>query len=105
MNTPIGGWKTKLGAGLLGAGSLILANLDLVFALFPELAPWARMISILLLGTGAGTGLLGIAHKLERAARASENKDPSTPDREHLMAAIRFLRRKGYVIQRPDKPV
>lgn len=105
MSTPVGGWKTKLGAVLLGTGSAVLGNLDLVLAIFPEAVPWVRMLSIVMLGAGAGTGMIGIAHKLERAARAAEGR-PDPPDsgdisREQLMASIRFLRSKGYSIRKP----
>lgn len=58
------GWKTKAGALLIFLSSLCFAG-EQAFPI-EEYKPWFHFFSIALSGSGAGLGLMGIGHKLDK---------------------------------------
>jgi len=60
----IGGWMTKVSAGLGIVGATCFAGAEVIPD--PSLAPWLRFAGTIFLGLGGSGGLVGVARKVEK---------------------------------------
>ena len=61
------GWKTKTGAILIGIGGVIAAMGPVLPVELLVYAEWFKFVEIILFAAGAAFGVVGVAHKIEKA--------------------------------------
>ena len=65
-DSPMAGWKTKLGGACLFLGGVLTGTADKCPS--QSAIPWLHFAGIVLLSAGGGLGLVGIGHKIDRSS-------------------------------------
>jgi hypothetical protein len=61
------GWKTKVGAVLIALGGILAAAGPVLPAELLVYAEWFHFVEVIMMAAGASFGVVGIAHKVEKA--------------------------------------
>jgi hypothetical protein len=92
--TPMGGWKTKLGAFLVAIATTIGGSAQLLP--IPEAAPWITFAAFIVGGIGGAFTIWGIAHKMEKNRPVVIEKkripyfiQPMSPDEFKFLETLR----------------
>jgi hypothetical protein len=62
------GWKTKVGAVCIALGGILAAASPVLPAEIAIYAEWVHFVEVILMAAGAAFGVVGVAHKIEKAA-------------------------------------
>jgi hypothetical protein len=62
------GWKTKTGAVLIAVAGIVAAMGPVLPVALGPYAEWFKFAEVILFAAGAAFGVVGVAHKIEKAA-------------------------------------